>query len=169
MDGGLDRAHEAGAHINALRAKGDRSSETLAVGEAARGDEGDAEGLAGAGEEDEVCDVGLADVAGAFEAVDGEEVDAEFDGRLGVADGGAFVQDDAAVGFEELDYGAGTVAGGLDDFDAFVDAHLGVFLVGGCIHRGEEGDVYAEGVGGHPFGLADLISEVFWCGLCEGC
>jgi hypothetical protein len=39
----------------------------LAVGETARGDEGDLEGLAGAAEEDEVGDVGLADVAKACE------------------------------------------------------------------------------------------------------
>ena len=65
-----------------------------------------------------------------------------------MSDRGAFVQDDAAVGFEEFDYRAGAVAGRFDDFDSLVDAHLRVFGVRGGIHGGQEGDVYAEGVRG---------------------
>ena len=125
--------------------------------------------MAGAAEKDEVGDVAFSDVAGAFEAVDGEEVDTELDSGLSVTDCGTFVQDDATVGFEELDYGAGAVAGGFDDLDTFVDAHLCVFLVGRCVHRGEEGDVYTEGVGGEGFGFANLSAEVFGRGLRKGC
>ena len=68
VDWCFDCAHEACAHVNAFSAQGESGSESLTVGEAARGDEGDAEGLARARKEDEICDVVLADMAGAFEA-----------------------------------------------------------------------------------------------------
>ena len=166
VDGGLERAHEARAHVDALGAQGQGRGQTLAVGEATGCDEGYVEGLARAGQEDEVGDVGLADVAGALEPVDGEEVDAEFDGGDGVADGGALVQD-YAVGFFQLgDHGSGAVAGGFDDGDSFVDHDLRVFGVGGCVHGGEEGDVHAEGEGGHGLAFADFFAQVFgrWLG-----
>ena len=57
VDRGLDRAHEASAHVDALGTESERCSETLAVGEATGGDEGHAEDLAGAGQENEVGDV----------------------------------------------------------------------------------------------------------------
>lgn len=98
----------------------------MPVREPARGDEWHAQALPCAAEEDEVRDVGFADVTRALEAVDGEEVDAQANGGLGVADGGAFMQDGAACGFELFDYGAGAVAGCFDDADAAVYYGLGV-------------------------------------------
>ena len=169
VDGRLDGAHEARAHVDALCAQGQRGREALAVGKPAARDEGNAEALARPAQEDEVRDVVLADVAGALEPVDREEVDAEFDGGLGVADRRALVQDDRVVLLEHLDYGAGRVAGGFDDADAFVDHDLGVLGVWGWVDGGEEGDVYAEGVFGHGFGFADLFAEVFGGWLGQGC
>lgn len=169
VDGRLDGAHEAGAHVDALGAQADRRGETLAVREPAAGDEGHGQGLSRAGQQDEVRDVGLADVAGAFEAVDGEVVDAQADGGLRVSDRGAFVEDLAVGGFELLDYRAGGVAGCFDDADPLVDHHL---RVGGVVrwdHGGEEGEVYGEGGGGHGATAADLFAEVFGRGLGEGC
>jgi hypothetical protein len=168
VNGGLNRGHEPSPHVDALGAERQRGSEALPVGEAATGNKRDAQALTCPAEEDEVRDIRLTDVAGALEAVDAEEIDAEFDGRLRVADCGAFVQNYTAVGFEQFDYGAGTIACGLDDLDALVDADLGVFAVWGCVHRGEEGDIYAEGVRGHGLCFADLFAQVFGGGLCEG-
>ena len=77
VDWCLDCAHEAGAHVDTLGTESESSGQTLTVSEAAGSDEWDAEDLSGAGEEDEVGDVRLADVAGALEAVDRHEVNAE--------------------------------------------------------------------------------------------
>lgn len=78
-------------------------------------------------------------MAGALEAVDGEEVDAELDGALGVPDRGAFVQDGAVGGFELGDDGAGTVAGCFDDSDAAFYDGEGVGVVVWRDEGGEEG------------------------------
>lgn len=104
-------------------------------------------------------------MAGALEAVDGEEVDAEVDGALGVPDRGAFVQDGAVCGFELGDEGAGAVAGCFDDRDAAFDDGEGVGVVVGGVEGGEEGEVYAEGVGGHGFAAGDFVAEVGGGGL----
>ncbi|KAJ6259128.1 LOW QUALITY PROTEIN: Tankyrase-1 [Drechslerella dactyloides] len=106
-----------------------------------------------AAEEDEVCDVGFADVAGALKAVDGEEVDAELLGRERVADGCAFVQDFDVGFFELADYRGRVVAGGFDDFDAFLDDHVGVGVVVRRHERGEERQVDGE---------LDSVSFVVW-------
>jgi len=108
-------------------------------------------------------------MASALETVDAEEVDAEFDGGLSVADCRALVQDDAAVGLEELNHGAGRVAGCFNDIDALVDANLRVFAVGRCVHGREEGNIHAEWVLRQFFRLADFLAEVFGCRLREGC
>lgn len=147
--------------------------------------------MRGAPEEDDVGEVGFADVAGAFETVDGEEVDAELLGGEGVPDGGAFVQDGDVGGFEHFDDWTGGVAGRFNwmvdgsvrylyrvifngcflrtDFDAFVDDDLGVGGVVGGGERGEERDVDAEGLGGHGSAAGDFLAEVFGGGLGEGC
>ncbi len=90
-------------------------------------------------------------MARALEAVDGEEVDAEVGRADGVPDRGAFVQDDAAGGFELPDHGARAVAGRFDDADPRVDDGEGVGVVVGGDEGGEEGQVHAEGVRGHGF------------------
>lgn len=165
MDGRFDRAHEPRAHIDALGAQRQRGREPLPVREAAAGDERDRQALPRPGQQDEVGDVALADVAGALEAVDGEEVDAEGDGAPGVPDRGALVQDGAAGGLELPDHGAGGVAGRFDDADPLVDDGLGVAVVVGGDEGGEEGQVHAEGVWGHGFAALDLFAEVGGGGL----
>jgi hypothetical protein len=161
MNGRFQRAHEPRPHINARSAQVERGGQALAVAEAAGGDEGNGQDLAGAVEQDEVGDVGLADVAGAFEAVDGQEVDAELDGAEGVPDGGALVQDDAGrLGFlEHLDDGAGRVAGRLDDADAFVEDGLRVARVVGRVDGGQQGEVDAEGLVRHALASSDLLAQ----------
>lgn len=62
VDGGFDGAHEAGAHVDTASAQAQRGREALAVGKAARGNKRNLELLAGTAEQDEVCDVRLADV-----------------------------------------------------------------------------------------------------------
>ena len=169
VDGGLDGAHEARAHVDALGAQAQRGREALAVGETARGDERHLERLARAAQQDEVSDVALAHVAGALEAVDAEEVNAQVDGALGVPDRRALVQDDGVDGLELLDDGPRAVASRLDDLDALVDHHLCVCAVVRRRHGREECDVHAEGLVGHGLALPDLFPQVFWRGLCEGC
>ena len=146
VDGRFGRAHESGSHVYAFGAEGEGGGKTVAVSETAGGDEGDGEGLAGSGEEDEVGDVGFADVAGTFEAVDREEVNAEFDGGLRVADRRAFVEDDDVGGFEHFDDRARGVAGCFHSTDAFFDADFGVRGVVGWSYGGEERDVDTEGL-----------------------
>ena len=127
-------------------------------------------------------------MASAFKAINAQEIDAELDGGLGVADGSAFVKDGAAGGFQLFDDGARAVAGGFDDADAGVDDGLGValefFSPGGVVEvregrrevvvrtvvvggdeGGEEGQVYGEGVGGHGAAAGDLFGEVRGGGL----
>lgn len=85
--------------------------------------EGDGEGLGGTSQEDEVRDVGLADMARGFEAVDRHENDAEFFGRERVADGDALVDNDGARGLQLFDGGAGRVARRLDCSFDDLDQH----------------------------------------------
>lgn len=110
----------------------------------------------------------LTDVAGTLEAVDGEEVHAELDGGLGVADCRALVQDDGAGLLQLGDDGSWIVTGGLNDLDPFVDDYLGVGTVVGGNHGGEEGQVHSEGVFGHGATSADFFAEVFGGWLGEG-
>lgn len=168
VEGRLDGAHEAGAHVDAGGAEAEGGGEAVAVGEAAAGDEGDGNLLAGAAEEDKVGNVALADVAGALEAVDAEEVDAELDGGEGVADGGALVEDDDAGSLELLDDGAGRVAGRLDDADALVNDGLGVRGVVGGHHGGQQGHVDGKGLLGEGAAAADLVAEGGRVGEDEG-
>lgn len=104
-------------------------------------------------------------MAGALEAVDGEEVDAEFDRALRVPDCGALVQDGAAGGLELPDHGARAVAGRFDDPDARVDDGLRVAVVVRGHEGGEEGQVHAEGVGGHGSAAPDLLAKGVGGGL----
>jgi len=106
--------------------------------------------------------------AGALEAVDGEEVDAELDGRLGMADRGALVQDRGTGGFELLDDGPWAVAGRLDNVNLLLDDDAGVGGVVRGDHGGEESEVDAEGVLCHGAAAPDLFAQVLGCGLGEG-
>lgn len=158
VDRSLGGAHEPRPHVDALGAEGERGRQPLAVGEATGRDKGDLEGLAGPREEDEVGDVRLAHVAGALETVDGQEVDTQLDGRLGVADRGALVEDDDPRGLEEFDDGPGGVSRGFHHLDPFVYADLRVFTVGRGVHGREEGDVDAKRVLGHGSASSDLLA-----------
>jgi hypothetical protein len=118
----LNSTHEPRAHVDSLRSQAQRSSQTLAVREPAAGDERHRHSLASAREEDEVRDIALANMASAFEAVDREEIYAEFDRAQRVSDGRTLVQNDTGrVGFFQLlDDRARAVARGFYDADAFV-------------------------------------------------
>ena len=168
VDRRFNRAHEPCPHVDPFRAEAQRCRQPLPVGEAARGDEGHRERLPRSAQQDEVSDIRFADVTCAFEAVDGEEVDAEFDGRLRVSDGGAFVEDGAVGGFELLDYGARAVTGGFDDPDAFVDDRLSVAVVVWRDESGEEGQVDSEWILGHGSTSSNLLPKIVRGGLCEG-
>lgn len=167
MDGRLNSAHEPSTHVDTFRTERQRRRKTLSIREPTRGDEGNVELLARPAEKNKVCDVVLADVAGALEAVDGEEIHAQLHGGLGVTDGRALVQDDR-VGFLQLrNHGAGVIARCLDNLDAFVDDHL---CVGGVVggHEGwEEGQVHAERLLRHGSASTDFLAEVFGGGLRE--
>jgi hypothetical protein len=54
------------------------------------------------------------------------------------------VEYDAICRFENFDYGAGVVAGSLDNCYAFFDYDAGIGCVVRGIEGGEESEVYAE-------------------------
>lgn len=168
VNGSLHGAHEACAHVDTTGAEGQSSSETPAVGETTRGDERNLEGLASTAQQDEVGNVALADVAGAFETVNGEEVDTELDGALGMANGGALVEDGDAGLLQLRNDRPGRVSGSLDNLDAFVDDSLGVSAVVGRNHGGEESDVDTEGVLGQLAAALNLFAEGGGRGKDEG-
>lgn len=108
-------------------------------------------------------------MACALETVNREEVDAEFDGALGVPDSSALVQDDTRwrCGFELFDDGSWTISRSLDNANALFDNNARVGWVIGWLESGEEGEVDAEWLVGHGLALADLFAKVFWGRLCE--
>lgn len=168
MNRRFKRTHEPSTHIDTLRAKRQRRSEAMTIRETARGNKRDLQFLTGTAEKDEVGDIVLADVAGTFKPVDGQEIDAQLDGRLGMANRRALVQD-GRVGLLQLrDDRARAVTCRFDDPDPFVDDHLRV----GAVVRGHEGreesQVHGKGVLGHGPALSNLLAQVFGGGLCEG-
>lgn len=169
MDRRFDRAHEACAHVDALSAKAQRRRQPLAVCEPTGGDERHAEGLSRAAQENEVRDVRLAYVPRTLETVDGEEIDAELDGRLRVADGGAFMQDGAIGRFQLADHRAWAVPGCLNNRDPFVNDGLGIASIVRRDESREEGKVHAEGVWGHLPASLDFMAEGVRGGLRESC
>lgn len=166
VNGSFNRAHEPSTHVDTFGTKSQRSGKALAIGKSTRSDKRHAEFLARTAQKDEVGDIVLTDMTGTLEAVDREEVHAELDGGLSVADGRALVQDDGAGLLQLGDDGARIVASSLDDLDSFIDDDLGVGTVVGGNHGGEEGQVHTEGVLGHGATSADFFAEVFggWLG-----
>lgn len=126
MDWRFDRAHEARAHVDSLRAQRQGSRQPVPISKTAGRDEGRAQFLTCAAEQNEVCEVMLAHMATALEAVDREEIDAETDSSLGVADRRALVDHGDARFFQRLNYRARVVACRLDNLDALVDNRLRV-------------------------------------------
>ncbi len=78
---------------------------------------------------------------------------------------GALMQDDAVGGFELSYDGARTVACCLDDADALFDDDACVTSVIRWDESWEEGEVDAKGILSHGSTAADLLAEVFRCGL----
>lgn len=161
VDGSLDSAHEASTHIDTLSAESKSSRKTLTISETTRSNKRNTQALACTAQKNEVGDIVLADMAGALETVNGEEVNAQLDSGFGVADGSALVEDDCAGLLELLDDGARVVAGGLDDLDSFIDDDLCVGAVVWGHHGGEEGQVDTEGVFGHSAASSDFLAQVF--------
>lgn len=164
----LDGAHESRSHVDSRSAEAQRGSESVTISEATAGDEGDAESLAGLAEQDKVCNVALADVSTALKTVDTEEVDAQLDGALSMANRGALVEDNDA-GLLQLRYDRpGRVSCGLDDLDPLVDDGLSVCGVVRGHHGGKKGDVDTEGVLGEGAAALDLLAQFLGAGEDEG-
>lgn len=161
MNRRFDRTHEPGPHIDAFGAQRQRSRQAVAIREAATRHEGGiTKDLAGAAQQNKIGDVGLADMAGALEAIDAQEIDAEADGRFRVPDRGALVDDDAAGLLEQPDHGARRVARRFHDPDPAVDDGLRVGEVVGRVERGQEREVDAERVRGQDAGAGDFGGQV---------
>jgi hypothetical protein len=79
-------------------------------------------------EQDKVGDVMFADMTTTFEAVDAKEIHTHFDCGDGVADGSAFMKDNAASGLEFGDVLFDQTSR-LDNFNALVDNYLSVVTV----------------------------------------
>jgi len=74
MDRALDRAHEARAHVDAVRAERQRRHQPARIAEAARGDHRDLDLIGRNRNEDQPWDVVLARMPGALEAVDRDRI-----------------------------------------------------------------------------------------------
>ena len=160
VDRRLDRGAEAGAHIDAFRAQRQRGGEAAAVAKATAGDHRDAELVGRRRDQDEAGNIVLAGMAGAFETVDRDGIDAHPLGREGMADGGAFMDDDDAMRLEIIDMFLRLVAGGLDDLDAAVDDRLAILRIGRRIDRGQDGEVHAQGLVRHRPAAVDLAAQI---------
>lgn len=77
-----------------------------------------------------------------------------------MANSRTLVQDNDARLLQLRNHGAGAVTRRLDDTDPLVDNGLRVGAVVGRVERGQQGDVYGEGVLGQRAALADLLLEV---------
>lgn len=166
MDGRFDGAHEPRAHVDTARSESHRTGKTIPIREATTGDERYSQRLPRAREKDEVRNVRLADMAGALEPIDGQEVDAHLHAALRVSDGRALVQHDEAVVFEHLD-DILDQAGGLDDLDAFIDDDLGVLLVWRRVDGRQDSQVAGEGLRSHGAAFSNLLPQVVWGWLGE--
>lgn len=107
-------------------------------------------------------------MAGALEAVNGQKVDTQLDGSLGVSDGSAFVQDYYVGSLELLDDRARAVSSRLDNLDALLNDDTCVCAIVWRDHGREKGQVDAKGVAGHGAASLNLFAEVFGRGLSEG-
>jgi len=169
VDRRLNRTHKPRTHINALRTQRQRRCEALPVRETPRRNKRHTQTLPRPAQQDEIGDIMLPNVARTLETVNRQEIHAELNSALRVADRGALVQHDAVVLLDVFDDGTRRVAGCLDDADAFFDGNAGIGTVVGRVHGGQEGDVDAEGLGGLGLGFADFFAQVFGRGLREGC
>lgn len=142
--------------------QGQSGSQLTASTDATRTDVGSLESLCTSGLQDVVADVLFARVPGTFEAIEGDDVNAQPLGREGVADGDALVDGDATGVLEKRDPLLGVAAGGLDDPHPFFDDHLGVLLVRRRrAHCGQDGEVHSERLVSQLLGPADPLSAAF--------
>ena len=91
VDRRLDGAHEPRSHVDTTRSESKRSSQSLTICEPSRGDKWHTQRLSCPAQQDKVGDIRLANMTGALESIDGQEIDAQFDRRLCVPNCGAFV------------------------------------------------------------------------------
>jgi hypothetical protein len=161
------RHAEARAHVDALGAQRQRRRHAAPVGDAARGDDRNAQLARRDGQQHEAGHVVLARMARALEAVDRHRVDAIAFGRQRMAHRGALVHDLHVVALQRLDEVLRAVARGLDDLDAAVDDGLHVLGVRRRLHRRQDGEVHAEGLVRHRAGARDLVAQVVGRGLGE--
>ena len=152
-------AHESRAHVDAAGTETERRGKSPTVGETTAGDKGNLQGLAGLAEEDEIGNVALADVAGAFETVDAEEVDAELNGALGMSNTCTLVKNDHTSLLELRDDRSGRVTRRLHDLDALIDNSLSVCAVVRGDHSGEKSDIHAEGVLSEGSAALDFFAQ----------
>lgn len=168
VDGCFDSAHEARTHVDTTGTESQRGGQTLTVCETSRRDEWNTtQRLPGSAEQDEVGNVCLANMSSAFEAVNGQEVNAKLDRRLCVSDGGALVQDDSASSLELLDDWSRAVSRRLNNIDLLLDNNASVCGIVRGNHGREEGQVDAKRLVGHRSASSDLFAQVFGCGLGE--
>jgi hypothetical protein len=163
----LNSAHEARAHVDSLSTQAQSSSETLAISEPAAGDERHRHSLASAREENEVRNIALANVAGAFEAVDREEIHTKLHSAQRMPNRRALVQNHTrrVSLFQLLDDRARAVASSFDNADALVQDDLGVRGVVRGHHGGEQGEIDTERVFGHLLAAADFFAKILRRGL----
>jgi hypothetical protein len=167
VNGRLDGAHEPRTHVDTTRSQGQRSSQTLTICEASRCDERHTKRLSSFTQQDEVGDVGLANMTGALEAIDGQKVNTKLDRGLCMPDGRALMQNGRTSSFQLLDHRPRAVSCRLHNVDLLLDYHVSVCGIIRRNHGGKEGQVNPEWVLGHGSASANLFAEVFGRGLRE--
>ncbi len=164
LDELVDRAllggHEARPHVDALGTERQRGDEAAGVCKSARGDHRDLDLVGGGRDQDQAGGVVLTRMAGAFETVDRDGVDAHALGRERVADAGAFVHDLDAVLLEFVDMLLRLVAGGLDHCDTALDDGGAIFGVRRRLDRGQDGEVDAKRLVGEVAAARDFPGQV---------
>ena len=151
---------EAGAHVHALGAHGQRGDQAARIGHAAGRDKGDLQLVRRARQQDHVGDVVFARMAAAFEAVDRHRIAADRLGLQGMAHRRALV-DHLDAGFLELRQVCLRVAaGGFDEAHASVDDGVDVTRIVGGGNARQECQVHAEGLVGHLAAAGNFVGEV---------
>ena len=168
VDRRLDRRAEACAHVDTIGTERERGGEATAIAETAARQHRHAHLVGGGGDQDEAGNVVLTGMAGAFETVDRNGIDAHPLGGQRMADGGAFVDDGDAVRLEMLDMLLRAMAGGFDDGDTHVDDRPAIVGIGRRRYRGQDGEVHPERLVGHRPAAFDLAAQIVGRRLGEG-
>ena len=150
---------EAGAHVDAFGAHGQRAHQASPVGHTAGCDERDLQLVGRPRKQNEVRNVVFSRVPAALEAVDTESIDPESFRLQGVPDRGAFVDHLDAGLLEGWQPFLRVVAGRFDDLDPTVQNRADVAGIVGRRDGRKERDVHPKRLVRQFMALADFLGQ----------